>query len=437
MWLLRKNDPPSTLGQQRLLPFFERRQRLDRTFKRAIMFITMLSCLGLLLGTGVGRYSAQRILFAARSKAGEWAGLPPDHALVEADWNRQRERGIAATRERYRRIYAEASPALRQLLNFGGLEPDKGVLASGNYDRIFLLPSKVFVRDDRGRSYRMRPNVRSIWLKKIAMPGNIDGFFLMPDTPELIPLAQKTHAYIVPGSSQTTNSWGCRGPEPDPSAPLRGLILGDSNMQGLFVGDDETPPERLRHELERQFSTRVSLLNTGHLGYSPEQFFHTLVEYGDRFRPHFVLFSFCSNDFGDVFGPIANPRDMDEASYWIDRIRSYCSARNLLLIATPVPYEQQVTATRLEGSYPGRINNILHLSSLIYDNPVEDFVDTHLRLMIERVKQGGGSTMSPLFNGPLDDGHMSAQGTEVWGKALGKRIGLLLERARMRGALRF
>ena len=47
--------------------------------------------------------------------------------------------------------------------------------------------------------------------------------------------------------------------------------------------------------------TKVSILNTGHLGYSPEQYYYSLVEYADRFRPHFVVVSVFSNDFaGDM-----------------------------------------------------------------------------------------------------------------------------------------
>ena len=47
---------------------------------------------------------------------------------------------------------------------------------------------------------------------------------------------------MVDSSVQTINSWGLRGPEPDTTAPLRGIVLGDSYMQGLFVADDRPPP---------------------------------------------------------------------------------------------------------------------------------------------------------------------------------------------------
>ena len=50
-------------------------------------------------------------------------------------------------------------------------------------------------------------------------------------------------------------------------------------------------------ELESHLKIKVSILNTGHLGYSPEQYYYSLVEYGDRFRPHFVVVSVFGNDF--------------------------------------------------------------------------------------------------------------------------------------------
>ena len=126
------------------------------------------------------------------------------------------------------------------------------------------------------------------------------GFFLVPDTPDLAQLIEGTGASIQSHSVQTTNSWGLRGPEPDLTAPLRGLVLGDSNAQGMLLGDDETPVAYLARELEHRLDTRVALLNTGLIGYSPEQHYFTLLEYGDCFRPHFVLLTLCMNDFGGM-----------------------------------------------------------------------------------------------------------------------------------------
>ena len=165
--------------------FEERHERHEWWFKRAIVLGTASVVAGALAGTGAGRYLVGRGVFEARAVAERWIGLPEDRAEIEADWKRRRERDVEQTRRTYREVYAEASPEARRLLDFGGLDPDVGVLRWGNYNRILLLPSTVFLPDDHGRSYRLRPNTRSIWLRNFDLPRRLAGFFLMPDTPEL------------------------------------------------------------------------------------------------------------------------------------------------------------------------------------------------------------------------------------------------------------
>lgn len=428
----RRRHPPRVQLHQRRFTFVERAERLERRLKRTIVALTIL-CLGAMMaGTPTGRYAVRRMASAGRLAATEALGLSPSRAEIDADWQVRRERGVVQTQTVYRQVYADSSPALKRLMDYAGLDPDHAVFRWGNYDRILLLPSTVFVPDDTGRSYRMRPNMRSIWLKGIALEKGLAGFFLVPDRPELPKLVEGTGAFIVAGSTQTTNSWGLRGPEPDLDAPVRGLILGDSNMQGLFLGDDETPPACLKRELETRLKQRVALLNTGVLGYSPEQFYACLREYTDRFRPHFVLLTFCPNDFGDAFGVVEGKGDMVEAKYWLDEIAQFCRSRGLLLIANAITFESQITTRRMEGYYPGQISNIAPWGSLAYCNPVEDFVDEHIRLRLEMEKQGGGASHSPLFNGHIADYHVSAKGAEVWGRALGRRIALLLQTQRLR-----
>ncbi len=414
--------------RQERFAFQIRRERRERWFKWGIGLGTVLMVVGAVAGTAAGRYLVGRSVFEVRSAWDRWIGLPEDRAAVNADWKLRRERDVEQTARVYREVYAEATPETRRLLDFGGLQPGVGLLRWGNYDRILLLPSTVFLPDDTGRSYRLRPNTRSIWLRKFDLPHGLAGFFLMPDTPELRQAIQGTGARIVPGSSQTTNSWGCRGPEPDVNAPVRGLILGDSYMQGLFIGDDHTPAECLRRELQERLGRRVSVLNTGHLGYSPEQIYYTLREYGDRFRPHFVVFSFCMNDFGTLFDRVPDRRDVDEARYWLDEIARYCLKRQILLVSTPIPSELQVTGPRNEGIYPGRVCNVLGSSGINYCNPMAAFVHEHLRLQVEQARHGGKySATSPLFNGAIGDGHMSALGAALWGKVIGAHVAELLE----------
>ena len=72
----------------------------------------------------------------------------------------------------------------------------------------------------------------------------------------------------------------------------------------------------------------VELLNTGHLGYSVEQYYFSLVEYAGRFPPQFVVVSIFANDFAGEVNDVLEGRggDWDEGKYWLGRIRDFCSA---------------------------------------------------------------------------------------------------------------
>ena len=166
---------------------------------------------------------------------------------------RKRRFDIEQSRGTLASTFAEYSPPLQRLLQYAGLDPDHALVRWGNFDRTVLLPSTVFEPDESGRSYRFRPNTRSIWVRNFPMKGPVKAYFQVPDRPELTDLVKRTTVQIVDGSAQTTNSWGLRGPEPDLAAPWRGIVLGDSYMQGLFVGDQETPVECLKRDLRRGY----------------------------------------------------------------------------------------------------------------------------------------------------------------------------------------
>ena len=115
----------------------------------------------------------------------------------------------------------------------------------GNYDMSLVMSGEVFA------AARFRPSIRATPRGALDLDpadGLLDMvgcMFQLPDTPEVRRLAGPAGAEIIPGPTQTTNSWGCRGPEPNTDAPVRGIVLGDSFMQGYLVGDDQTPPEQL------------------------------------------------------------------------------------------------------------------------------------------------------------------------------------------------
>jgi hypothetical protein len=317
-------------------------------------------------------------------------------------------------------------------MRYAGLDPEHGLLRWGNYDFTLLLPSTLFEPDDTGRSYRFRPNTHAIWLRSLTIKSGVLMFFLVPDGPGLADAIKGTTAIPVETSRQSINSWGLRGPEPDPGAPLRGIVLGDSYMQGMFIGDQDTPVECLRRYLEEHDKTRVSLLNTGHLGYSPEQYYYTLLAYIDRFRPHFVVVSVFTNDFGDLNNvPMKGQGDWEEGKYWLDKIADLCRSRDLTCLIVPVPFAAHMFARRKAGYYPGMLTNILDVNGGMIVDPMDAFINAHLELVSEGERKGRRPRGCPLFNDEIGDGHFSPLGSAIWAGSVGRRLVLILDRDRL------
>jgi hypothetical protein len=419
-------------ASQRVFEFLGRPQRRERWFKFLIAAVTCLVIASLLATIPRGRYLVASAVTAARKAARSTIGLPTPRSEIDDRWRRDRLQGIADAREGLKGIYAEADPAIQRLMRYAGLDPEQGLLRWGNYDATLLLPSTIFETDDSGRSYRLRPDTRSIWLRNVTLKSGILMFFLVRDGPGLADAIKGTMAIPVETSRQLTNSWGLRGPEPDPNAPLRGIVLGDSYMEGMFIGNEETPPECLRRYLESHLEKKVSILNTGVLGYSPEQYYYSLVAFMDRFRPHFVIVSVFTNDFGDIYEVAARGRgNWDEGKYWLDKIMAFCRSREWPHLIVPIPFEPHMLGRRKAGYYPGTLSNILEVSSRMFVDPTDDFINAHLDLVVEGERKGRRPVDCPLFNVPIGDRHFSAIGAEVWAAAVGRRLVLLLEKDRL------
>lgn len=418
--------------RQRVFGFVERSRRLRRRFKLVILVVTALVLAGLLAASPHGRNLTADAVDAAKSAARWTVGLPPPRSEIEAAAHRRRLLAVADAARKYRAGFRNLDEPTRRLYEYGGLDPDHGLLRWGNYDQTLLLPSTSFEADDNGRSYRLKPNVRTVWVRSVTPNLEITPltFLSLPDRPELVEITREAGGWIVPNSAQTTNSWGLRGPEPDPNAPLRGIVLGDSTMQGMFIDDDHAPPECLRRRLEERFGTPVSVLNTGHLGYSPEQYYYTFVEYLVRFDPHFVVVSLCVNDFGDAGAAMRGEGDWSEGEYWLGRISELCRVRQLVPLFVPAPVDNQMSARRFAGFFPGKVSNILDVVSEYYLDPIEAFVERNLTMVIQGDREGRRPSTSPLYNGWLSDHHFSPEGAEVWAEAVANRLELLLEKHR-------
>jgi lysophospholipase L1-like esterase len=418
--------------RQHCFRFLERSRHRERWFKGLIALSTCL-VIALIVGMSPwGRYGTAASAAWGREAVRQVLGLPRPRSEVDESWSRYRQLGIEESGRALVGVFAEADPHYQRLMRYAGLDPGHGLLRWGNYDLTLLLPSTVFEADDQGRSYRLKPRTRSIWLRSLTIKSGVLMFFLVPDGPGLAEAMRGTPAVPVETSRQMTNSWGLRGPEPDLDAPLRGIVLGDSFMQGMFIGDDETPPECLRRYLQGELKTRVSILNTGVMGYSPEQYYHSLMAFADKFRPDFVVVSFFTNDFGDLHKvPTQGIGDWEEGKYWLEKIVEYCRAHQWPHVIVPAPYQPSMFSKRRSGHYPGMISNILEVNGLMFLDPTDDFIDAHLEAVIADQRKGRRQSGCSLFNDAIGDGHFSAAGSEVWARSVGHRLVLLLEKARL------
>jgi hypothetical protein len=318
-------------------------------------------------------------------------------------------------------------------MRYARLDPEHGLLRWGNFNWTLLLSSAVFEPDNAGRSYRFRPLTHSIWLRNLPLQPGVPMFFLLPDGPGLDDAVRDTGAVVIKTSRQATNAWGLRGPEPDLDAPIRGIVLGDSYMEGMFIGDDETPPECLRRYLQTQLSTRAAVLNTGVMGYSPEQYYYSLLAFADRFRTQFVVISVFVNDFGNIQDvSTRGVGDWDEGKYWLEKIVFYCRARQWPCLIVPAPFRPNVLERRSSGNYPGPLANTLDISSLNYLYPIDDFINEHLIYVSKAMRKGVEPRGCHLFLNDLGDDHFSAAGSEVWAASVGKRLILLMDQDRAR-----
>jgi hypothetical protein len=412
--------------RQALLPFLERSRRLERRFKWGIALVT----LGLMV-VSVGlspraRYFTGVLRGQARLGASRLVGIGPDREEIDAARALARQETRRRTLEALSRFYDRTSPAMRRLFQDAGMNPKSCLIGVGRANDGFVLSPKVF-EPDGPRSYRLRPGVSSVWLRQITLLEGPLGHFLVPDTPEMRRAAVEGGAIVDEDSRQTTNSWGLRGPEPDPKAEVRGIVLGDSFMQGMFNGDDHTPPLDLERALESTWGVDVSILNTGHIGYAPEQYFRTLQEYGPRFAPHFVVVSVCPNDFGDGHAVLTGEGDdWAEAGHWLGETFRWCQGNKARFLLVVVPTDRQIEGLGGEGSYAGRVSNLCRYGPNRSLNPLDEFLDEHLRLIRECTRAGRRPFHSRLYNGEIGDSHFSPLGSKLWARAVARRLDLIL-----------
>jgi hypothetical protein len=65
---------------------------------------------------------------------------------------------------------------------------------------------------------------------------------------------------------------------------------------------------------------------------------------------------------------------------------------------------------------------MLDLESALFLDPMEDFVNAHLRAYRPGDRRDRLPRHGALFNDDLHDSHFSAAGSEVWAEAVGRRL---------------
>jgi lysophospholipase L1-like esterase len=412
---VRRRKHPSAAVQGRL-PFLIRAERRERWFKRGILIATGLILVAMVCASSAGRFAARSAAMRGWRLSLGLLGVPPTREEIEADHHAERMRNLETARAYLAEAITPDSP-LGPFMRTVHMDAQSAVVRWGNFDQSLVLSSDLFEPDKAGRSYRMKPGTRSVWLIGLSLQKAL-GLFLVPDTPEVRAEAAKAGGRVVPESVQTTNSWGCRGPEPVLDAPVRVLVLGDSCMQGALIGDDETPPARLQHHLAAALDAPVSVLNTGHLGYSPEQYYHTLRAFGDRFRPQYVIISICDNDFGDM----QSRANWDETEHWLDQITAFCDRRRWHYLLVPIPEEMALLGRRNLSLYPGQVSRVFKRGGGSYIDPLEAFTEAQIRLRNTANRQGA-AVLSPLYNGHLmGDRHFSPLGADLWARVVARHL---------------
>jgi lysophospholipase L1-like esterase len=121
----------------------------------------------------------------------------------------------------------------------------------------------------------------------------------------LAPNASKIYLRWVDGGPRfvhwQTNAEGFRGPELEESPRWRVMVYGDSNVQARFSVQDETFTGQIRRFLEASGRTGVEVINSGVVGYGPDQSLLRLEAEVDPYAPDaIVLHIFTENDFGDI-----------------------------------------------------------------------------------------------------------------------------------------
>src|SRR5690348_7535071 len=107
--------------RQRLLPFCERAERLDRRFKGVIAGLTIVVAIASVAGSGRARLRVAALRDQARQAFERLMGLEPDRSRIDSQWRLRREQGVADARGSLEKAFEATTPEMRHLLNLAGM----------------------------------------------------------------------------------------------------------------------------------------------------------------------------------------------------------------------------------------------------------------------------------------------------------------------------
>ncbi len=160
------------------------------------------------------------------------------------------------------------------------------------------------------------------------------------------------------------------------------------------------------------------MLNTGHIGYSLEQYDQTLRALGERFQPHYVVISVSQNDIAQV----DDASSWSEGGYWLDSIVEQCQQHGWRFLIVPSAEEFELLGPWTLNGFQGKFRKIVRYGGQNCVDPGQSFTDALLRLKNQDARHGE-PTYDPLFNLHLmGDRHYSPLGADVWARVVCRRL---------------
>ena len=388
----------------------------ERAFRRAILLVTLLGG-----GRAPGRPRPGRSAIRERVRDARWAvlrriGLEPDRAEVDAYWRDRRDRREAATRAKYRALFARLTPERQAFLRVAGMGPDEAVVCWGNYDMTFVLSSKVFAATTRAASIAScRTSARSAsgrstcstWTPASSSSPRPPRSSAPPRPPGRCPW---------PGRSSRRTPGAAAAPSPTPRRRSAGSCWATRSCRATSSATPTRPPSASAARSARssarpsRSSTRASSATAPSRSITRSAPSPTASARGSSSSRR------SSTTSARRTTVLSGEGDWVEPAYWLGKIQEYCRSKGIVCLFAPVPWEGQVTGQRNSGDYPARVATIAHAGGPFFCDATEAFVGE--QLVIRREFERSGRTMptrTPLYNGDLGDGHFSPRGCAALG----------------------